>query len=238
MAVSSLDGTISSSDFCAAASAFVERWKMINTRLPPWSWVPYPESPWIASNEVKGYLSLESVCLLRFNEEKHEEASPVEKQESCCDETVEPMDKALLVQRYGHDAHYYDFHIVYSTIYRVPVLFFRAYYNDGQTLVLDDIQKDLPFITTKVLMETKWTFITQEEHPYLHRPWYTLHPCGTSKWMNLLFLSDASAAIDRVPVERYLVSWLSVVGQVVGLKVPLEMLKHSSQMANSSGIFG
>lgn len=63
MAVSSLDGTISSSDFCAAASAFVERWKMINTRLPPWSWVPYPESPWIASNEVGVAHYFASLCI-------------------------------------------------------------------------------------------------------------------------------------------------------------------------------
>lgn len=28
-----------------------------------------------------------------------------------------------------------------------------------------------------------------------------------------------------VPVEQYMVSWFSVVGQVVGLRLPLEMLQ-------------
>lgn len=31
------------------------------------------------------------------------------------------------VQSNRHEAHYYDFHIVYSASYRVPVLYFRAY---------------------------------------------------------------------------------------------------------------
>lgn len=38
------------------------------------------------------------------------------------------------------------------------------YYNsvDGQTLVLDEIEKDIPPNSGKMLRESKWTFITQE----------------------------------------------------------------------------
>ena len=60
----------------------------------------------------------------------------------------------------------------------------------------------------------------------MNRPWYKLHPCGTSEWMKLLFLGDESLAIKGVAVQQYLVSWLSVVGQVVGLRIPFEMLNH------------
>lgn len=35
-------------------------------------------------------------------------------------------------------------------------------YTDGQPLVLDDIEKDLPANSSKILTESKWTFITQE----------------------------------------------------------------------------
>ncbi|KVH94181.1 hypothetical protein Ccrd_003757 [Cynara cardunculus var. scolymus] len=62
------------------------------------------------------------------------------------------------------------------------------------------------------------------EHPYLNRPWYMLHPCGTSEWMKLLLVGvDNSMATNGT--ERYMISWFSVVGQVFGLKLPFEMLK-------------
>lgn len=44
--------------------------------------------------------------------------------------------------------------------------------------------------------------------------------------MKLLFLSDASLFNNEIAIERYVASWLSVVGQVVGLRVPIEMLKE------------
>lgn len=36
------------------------------------------------------------------------------------------------------------------------------FHADGQPLVLDEIEKDLPACSAKVLLESKWTFITQE----------------------------------------------------------------------------
>ncbi|KAG5106348.1 hypothetical protein JHK82_043318 [Glycine max] len=62
------------------------------------------------------------------------------------------------------------------------------------------------------------------EHPYLNRPWYKLHPCGTSDWMKLLFNGDSSLNKKDFVIEQYLVSWFSAIGLVVGLKMPLEML--------------
>ena len=75
--------------------------------------------------------------------------------------------------------------------------------------------------------------MNMQEHPYLNRPWYTLHPCGTSEWMKLLLNTtkkrddddaSSSAAKGGVVVEQYLAAWLSVVGQVFGLKIPFEMM--------------
>ncbi|XP_074327116.1 ubiquitin-like-conjugating enzyme ATG10 isoform X6 [Apium graveolens] len=37
-----------------------------------------------------------------------------------------------------------------------------AFRDDGQPLMLDDIEKDLPANSSKLLTESKWTFITQE----------------------------------------------------------------------------
>ncbi|KAF9602535.1 hypothetical protein IFM89_029834 [Coptis chinensis] len=148
------------------------------------------------------------------------------------------------VQRNDRELHLYDLHIVHSSSYRVPVLYFRGYncefifpkdsYGlfllvDGQPLALDDIKKDLPYHSSKILKDSRWTFMTQEEHPYLNRPWYALHPCGTSDWMKLLFDNEASVTENEEIVQQYLLSWLSVVGQVVGLRTPLEVFSKNTQ---------
>ncbi|KAI3950841.1 hypothetical protein MKX01_021962 [Papaver californicum] len=241
-------GTISSSEFRIAAATLSEKWKIINPDFPPWTWVESPKPFWVTSAEVDGYLSLEKYSY-KFGSDDVDNKICVDTQahrylvdplygyRSSCqkEEPVnsgnqeEPVDSATLVPNDDdqQELHYYDFHIVYSNSYRVPVLYFRGYRSDGQILTLDEVERDLPANSLKVLRESKWTFITQEEHPLLNRPWYTLHPCGTSEWMKLLFLGGYSQAKDGSSscsvMQQYLISWLSVVSQVVGLNVPLEM---------------
>ncbi|XP_022848935.1 ubiquitin-like-conjugating enzyme ATG10 isoform X2 [Olea europaea var. sylvestris] len=207
--ISSLDGTLSAAEFKIAACAFSELWEKFNSALPQWSWLPSSKRPGIPFNHVD-----------------HHKGHQIEKEEYSCSNVDEFIDDAILVQDYCREVNHYDFHIVYSASYRVPVLYFRAYQSDGQTLVLDEIEKDIPPNSGKLLRESKWTFITQEEHPQLNRPWYTLHPCGTSDWMKLLLTNEASVVQGGVTTEKYLVSWFSVVGQVFGLKIPFEMLDN------------
>lgn len=217
------DGILSSSDFFLAACAFSEKWKRFNPSLPPWLWVPCPKHHLVSSHKVEGYLSLENMCSIKLSEEE-ESRSLTSKEESNISQGEEHFDYATLVHSNCHEVNHYDFHIVYSPSYRVPVLYFRAYHSDGQPLSFNEIEKDLPSHSTKLLSESKWTFITQEEHPYLNRPWYKLHPCGTSDWMKLLFLGDTSLNKNGFVIEQYLVSWFSVIGQVIGLKIPSGMM--------------
>ncbi|BAH95697.1 Os12g0506800, partial [Oryza sativa Japonica Group] len=58
-----------------------------------------------------------------------------------------------------------------------------------------------------------------QEHPHFSRPWFTLHPCGTSDCMKLLL----EGVENKDQHVQYLPAWLSVVGQAVGLKIPLEL---------------
>ncbi|KAF2284678.1 hypothetical protein GH714_029131 [Hevea brasiliensis] len=224
MDVSCWDGTLSLNEFSRAARTFAEKWKIGNSAFPPWLWVNVPKRPFVASQQVDGFLSLENICLIRPSKVCGAEVSHLEEEETGFSEKEVAIDDATLVLSNHHEMHYYDFHIVYSASYRVPVLYFRGYYSDGCPLQLNEIEKDLPACSAKVLLESKWTFITQEEHPYLNRPWYKLHPCGTSEWMKLLFLGEAALAEKRVAIELYLVSWFSVVGQVIGLRIPIEMM--------------
>ncbi|XP_062081366.1 ubiquitin-like-conjugating enzyme ATG10 [Humulus lupulus] len=241
MDVYSWGGAISSRDFYTAGRAFMERWNRLNPRMPPWTWVPSPKQHLglAPSHQINGYLVLEKLCLPDLThkdgpsqENLDELTSQSRKEEFTFSEEEEFVDNATLVESSNSvgGVHSYDFHIVYSASYRVPVLYFRAYLTDGQPLELDEIEKDLPSSSAKVLVESKWTFITQEEHPYLNRPWYKLHPCGTSEWMKLLFQSDTSLAKHGVSIELYLFSWLSVVGQVFGIRIPPELFNHQDHL--------
>ncbi|XP_050204319.1 ubiquitin-like-conjugating enzyme ATG10 isoform X5 [Mercurialis annua] len=236
MEVSTWSGTLTLDEFTVAANAFADKWKRSNSSFPPWLWVNNtPKPPFLGSTRMDVYLSLENICLhdLDNKNDKNyncDEGSCIKEEEASFsrkEEAIDGEDDATLVHS-NNQLHYYDFHIVYSASYRVPVFYFRGYCSDGSLLQLNQIEKDLPTCSAKVLLESKWTFITQEEHPYLNRPWYKLHPCGTSEWMKLLFMGDAASIEKRVPFELYLISWFSVVGQVFSFRIPVAMVNHAT----------
>ncbi|KAK1287497.1 hypothetical protein QJS10_CPB19g00772 [Acorus calamus] len=212
------DGTLTPDEFEAAARTLCERWSSLAVSdLPLWTFINTSSSP----SKAEFYLSLEDVYRFKNSDGV---ANNNMKGEGACSADEEDDDKyaTALAVTCNQDARIYDFHVVYSFSYRVPVLYFRGRRIDGQPLELQDIEKDLPQYALRTLRESKWTFITWEDHPYLHRPWYMLHPCGTSQWMKLLYNGEASPVKDAV-IQQYLACWLSVVGQAVGLRIPLEL---------------
>ncbi|KAK4573157.1 hypothetical protein RGQ29_031215 [Quercus rubra] len=150
-------GTLSSTDFGVAASAFILNWNTVCSSFPPWTWV-------LSHHQVEGYLSLENV-LLSSTQEEHSELSFPEAGKHSHQEDPIDVDDATLVHTNPCKVHYYDLHIIYCNSYRVPVLYFRAYDSDGEPLEFDEIEKDLPAYSKKALSDSKWTFITQEMAP-------------------------------------------------------------------------
>lgn len=179
-------------------------------------------------------------------------------------------------------------HVAYHLSYRVPVLFFEAAGLDGAPLGLDTLLAALPRLREAVCGGQPGTVVTQEEHPFLHRPFLMLHPCQTGAIMQLLTdgranreatalpaacaapaagLSTTKAAVaaaaaggleeiqaadseghgcGALPAApagkalaatgrgsrcalRYLLAWLSVAGQPLGLGVPAELWVQCSQ---------
>ncbi|KAA0034846.1 ubiquitin-like-conjugating enzyme ATG10 isoform X1 [Cucumis melo var. makuwa] len=182
-------GTISSSDFYKAASAFIHRWKLINSDFPSWSWVPYQKLRWISSDDkVDGYLSLEKICLLRPQENEQEKGGCLEETDiDGAGNNNEYLDEATLVPPPSdQEVHYYDFHILHCASYSVPVLYFRAYCCDGQQLMFEEIEKDLPSQSVDTLLNSKWTFITQEICCLMALS------CGASSW-----LEDSYGIVER-----------------------------------------
>ncbi|KAM0044535.1 hypothetical protein Hdeb2414_s0010g00354481 [Helianthus debilis subsp. tardiflorus] len=114
------DGSLSSTDFQIAANAFAEKWKNFNSDFPEWVWIDCSNRLGFAAHGISdGYLSVQNVLFQRSLKEEHGEC--------CSNDYEEPFDNATLVPSTSDDGHWYDFHIVYSSSYSVPVLYFRAH---------------------------------------------------------------------------------------------------------------
>ncbi|KAK2147443.1 hypothetical protein LSH36_552g01063 [Paralvinella palmiformis] len=117
----------------------------------------------------------------------------------------------------------FEYHVMYSSSYAAPVLYFTAYWQDGHLLSLEDLWASLSKIYQCRLRADRWTFVTQQEHPVLHRPFYQLHPCKTGLLMALMReCKDTQSSHGDGIIRNMLVSWLSTVGPVVHLDIPVQ----------------
>ena len=145
---------------------------------------------------------------------------------------------------------YFEYHVIYSPTYQVPVLYFTASYSSGKQLPLEKVWQLLSPVHTKG-GGMKWGLVTQQEHPLFSRPFYHIHPCHTATVMERAVQphrprgggeggrgGDSSTeskegvvwgvSSDRNPPNHYLLSWLSMFGPVVGLSVPLRYLQTTA----------
>lgn len=111
----------------------------------------------------------------------------------------------------------YEYHILYSSSYQIPVLYFRASTLEGRSLSLEEVWNNVHPNYQQRLLQGPWDTITQQEHPLLGQPFFMLHPCHTQEFMRPAL--ETAKAEDKL--VNYIVTWLSLVGPVVGLNVPL-----------------
>jgi hypothetical protein len=99
----------------------------------------------------------------------------------------------------------WDFSIVYSDTYRVPVLYFRAQTLAGSPCPRTQILEWLP----PQSIEDSWNFLSQEEHPFDGLPSFFLHPCQTSSILKTI--KDTSKSKNK----RIIWIWMSLTMPVV-----------------------
>lgn len=116
----------------------------------------------------------------------------------------------------------YEYHILHSCSYSTPVLYFRAFTQEGRSLSLEEVWSSVHPNFRLRLQNSPLNTITLQEHPLLGQPFFMLHPCKTEDFMRPVL----QAAQDQHRPMNYVLSWLSVVGPMVGLDVPL---KYSTQ---------
>ncbi|XP_016065831.1 PREDICTED: ubiquitin-like-conjugating enzyme ATG10 isoform X4 [Miniopterus natalensis] len=106
----------------------------------------------------------------------------------------------------------------------IPSESIHAVTKDGRPLSLKDIWEGVHECYKTRLQQGPWDTITQQEHPILGQPFFVLHPCKTNEFMTPVLKN--SRKINRN--VNYITSWLSIVGPVVGLNLPLSYARATS----------
>ncbi|KAK5110834.1 hypothetical protein LTR62_005545 [Meristemomyces frigidus] len=110
--------------------------------------------------------------------------------------------------------------IIYSTTYRVPLLYITLKHSLAQpVLSLEEVYDALvPSLQRHQLQSVGPVgSLSMTEHPVTGMPVYLIHPCRTQEAM-------AAVAGERgSTLVQYLMLWLGLVGPSVGLSVPFEL---------------
>ncbi|XP_072024965.1 ubiquitin-like-conjugating enzyme ATG10 isoform X2 [Amphiura filiformis] len=210
-------GCASFDEFCRNVDAFL---KLSDQSKDGWQRSTFEDS----SHQLTPYMVKKNV--LRHSVTSQREVIPdtntvLSTEDSTEDQLVEDDTGTAAAEKTltesSSEFHQYEYHIVYSSSYSVPVLYFTACKSDGKLLSLDEVWQAIPEYYQTRLQHQRWTFITQQEHPYLGRPFFQLHPCHTADLMHAVLPQGT----DSTKRSNYLVTWLSSVGPVVGLSLPL-----------------
>ena len=122
-----------------------------------------------------------------------------------------------------------EWHVVYSSSYRVPVLLFQFTFSDGQPLDSEQVMQAIrmsgdgrssSLVVDDAASSAEYPPVSCISHPALCRPFYCLHPCQTARVMSLL--QTEPTAHPHVKCEESaldVLAWLSAVGPFVGLRL-------------------
>ncbi|KAK3248469.1 hypothetical protein CYMTET_42067 [Cymbomonas tetramitiformis] len=250
------DGTLlGPSTFEECCALFAEAWENTNAGDGSvWSWLT-PSRRNGEEHLAAGFLVLERFPIFSSQTDgaNRDESLSWEREQEGLLEEYPPLSSRTLQEDSAVDAlaasahdpqrslKFLDLHIVYSPSYRVPVLYLRCYRSDGKELSWDDFDGILPSKQEKK-SQTLETFMSQEEHPHLRRPWFAIHPCQTAELLCLMhqqellstscpqssYISSHKTAVGnrRSTLLRYMLGWFSVVGAAVGVKLPLEVFRQ------------
>lgn len=119
----------------------------------------------------------------------------------------------------------FEHHVLYSSSFCVPVLYFNCYKEDGSSLSLEELWKTVPLVHQSQITDNQWTTLTQTQHPLLGFPFFHLHPCHTA---------DLMKACQRPPGCNYIMNWLSSVGPVAHVDLPVDYLLASEKLKYES----
>ncbi|CAL8464597.1 g4132 [Coccomyxa elongata] len=175
-------GMLSSEESKEGALHFEEVWHQSSSDRGTWCWHP-------ASNSLDvGYLTMEGIPKQAARVQV-DTCLAVPDLDGAAVTAEEEEDDGAALGNGAADVHLYDYHIAYHPSYSVPILLFRGRSRtDGTLLMWEEIMEDLPEASRELAGadDGRWTFITQQEHPVLRTPWFSLHPCETAALEGLM----------------------------------------------------
>mmetsp|Transcript_16594 Transcript_16594/g.20123 ORF Transcript_16594/g.20123 Transcript_16594/m.20123 type:complete len:217 (-) Transcript_16594:237-887(-) len=172
---------------------------------------------------VGGKYFLENVNVARYHQWKPENVKPSEI-ELLSGEFFPEDDQARLIEHSSNGGWLclYTLHIVYSPVYTVPVLYFKAIHRDGSPCTLEEVERNLSGAATEMIQNhynrANNTLISEEEHPLLGLPYFVVHPCQTGNRMAELMRTSVVEGFD------YLIRWWSLVGGLLDLEMSPRLL--------------
>lgn len=155
--------------------------KNISDRLGD-TWILYKKN----EQEGNAYLIYEQKIVNTVDQTNS--IDPLEETDDCIEYEIAAMPSS-------NDLLKIEYHIVYSISYQVPVLYFRAYRNDGSMLCIQEawrIFRGYSGNATKTsgvdasvgLTDADMlSIMTQLDHPVLGKPYIAIHPCRTAEML-------------------------------------------------------
>ncbi|NXR99873.1 ATG10 enzyme, partial [Oxylabes madagascariensis] len=119
----------------------------------------------------------------------------------------------------------YEYHVLYSSSYQVPVLYFRACF-------LGKASIDSMYWFSIFPLYDKANSIPSQEHPILGQPFFVLHPCRTNEFISAVL----GGSQEHHRHTNYIILWLSTVGPVVGLNLPLSYAKLAPEQSTDADL--
>ncbi|KAF8940953.1 autophagocytosis associated protein [Dissophora ornata] len=145
------------------------------------------------------------------------------------EEANKPLEAADLSQDISGDFLSVSYHILFSSSYQVPVLYFNAYRPDGTAISLEEIYGSLVPEEWRSSIRNAGLSggISQQDHPILNVPYFYMHPCETVSLMETILGSQTSDAKTSL-LDSYISTWLSFTGQAIGVTVPTDVVAKSN----------
>jgi ubiquitin-like-conjugating enzyme ATG10 len=105
----------------------------------------------------------------------------------------------------------FDYWILYSISYQVPVLYFMVYNEDHQPLTHEQILTYIiPHQFRREFIQLGILGISLTTHPIIQTLCWFLHPCGTAELINQVLQTSHTNC-------SWIASWLSLIGGVIRL---------------------
>lgn len=141
------------------------------------------------------------------------------------------VDPDVFSSRSDHPELKWHFSIVYSDVWKVPVIYFTVQQMSGAPCSRDEVVDILRQQSPQNRVEDSWDFVSYDEHPMTGTPAFFLHPCRTQERLQLL------RCRAQWKQSAQLWSWMSLVFPSLGFAIPAKtfQLVQKRLLARSSG---